>query len=138
MEKITDFTKLSKAEYAQLRVSISTALEALGKQLGVKFTAGNASHTQGFSDIKLNIAVIDSTGHASTKEEHVFKELAKFYGLEATDLNRKFKHASGIMKIVGLKQSSRKNPILVECENKKRYKMDATSVKSLLTTHPVQ
>lgn len=101
------------------------------KKFGVKVGFGSASYTDSNVSFKLEINEVASDGTVMNREADAFKQLAPFYGLEASDFGRTFQMHGKTFKVVGLKSRAQKMPILCEADGK-RYKFDARTVKAML------
>jgi hypothetical protein len=101
------------------------------KKFGVKVALGSASYTDSNVIFKLELNEVASDGTVLTREADAFKQLAPYYGLQASDFGRTFQMHGKTFKIVGLKSRAHKQPILAETDGK-RYKFAAETVKGLL------
>lgn len=125
--KITDFGKLSKADFTQLRKAIEAALKPVSDQFNVDFTAGGATYLEGTATIKLKLQVRG----AESMEALNFKQLAYIYDLLPEDLGKTFAADGKTFKIIGLNSRKQKNPIIIESEGK-QYNADARWINGRL------
>lgn len=117
MKQITDFAKVSKAEFNDLRSDIEKALEKVAAGYGVTFKALNASYLGGEATIKLQIVAKGGKTRAAIE----FEQLAESYGLKASDLNRSFEADGKTFTVIGLNQRKAKQPIILQGSDGKQY-----------------
>ena len=108
--------------------ALQSALNAVGKKLGVQITVGRASYTETLATIKLEAGILGADGVAESGMEADFKRLAVCFGLQPTDLQRSFTEGTTTWKIIGLKPRSRQYPVIGANQNGKRYKLPAAQV----------
>jgi hypothetical protein len=117
----------------ELREAITAALEVVGKQYGIKITAGSASYMNESATFKVELATVTSDGTAMTKEASAFKRSCGLYGLKPEHLFAEINYAGSRYKITGLTGGrSWKYPIAVErIPDGKRFKLPESAVASL-------
>ena len=122
---------LDRETLKELRPKIEKALSEIADEYQVQFTLGGATFTGSYATFKLQVATLDKTGEARTKESEDFKLYAKRHGLSPSDLKRYFNYAKEKYQIVGLKPKSKKFPILAKnIKNEKIYKFPASVVQT--------
>lgn len=120
-----------------VRKELDLALAELGKKLGLSIKSGRGSFTPTDLTIKVECAVIGDGGEVMNKEATEFKQYAKSYGLEPTDLGKKFPFRHDEYTIVGLKGRSYKFPILAKRSDGKIFKFPSKDVLRYLGRHEV-
>ena len=115
-----------------MRQEINKILAKYGEEIGVEFTAGNASYTLDFATIKLNIKVNEKSEAAKEKEENAM--LSKLFGFEESIIGKSFRVNGDRMTIIEINSRNKKYPIIVKnSKNGKQYKMIPEYVKAKLS-----
>lgn len=122
---------LDKDKAQAVLKALTAAVKAVGEQHGLKMTV-NLSYdpTRGSvrATVKGDLIVTAEDGMIEDVAVRDFKRLAKLLGLEASDLHATLNMGGRTFKIVGLKASARKKPILVVDDSGKRYVLDVPTV----------
>ena len=116
-----------------LRKDIENSLKEVAEKYNITLQTGRCLYTSETFKIRLN-GVIMVEGKAFSLEERDFKAQAPLYGLKSDDLDKVFTDDTGrIFKIIGLKTSSRKYPVLaVELNTGNKYKFSVKVIKIYL------
>jgi len=120
-----------------VRPAIQAALDKVGAEYGMKIALGNISFGQFEfkASVKTTIESSAAKEEAKNKEIREFNEYASYLGFKSSVLGCEFTSlmSGGRFRIVGVKMSSRKYPILAKrLEDGKVYKFSATFIKSIL------
>lgn len=107
--------------YQLLREKMDPLLKELGGQLGVTFSFGTGTYEPNGSSgsLKLIFAANKPDGTAVTKEAADFTKYARAYGLEPTDLGKKFSDGRSTFTIIGLRTRAKVNAIITKNQNGK-------------------
>jgi hypothetical protein len=124
-------SKLDGTTLKILRAEMDLALFEVAKKYGVSLTFGNrVTFTDTDATFKLNVVVKNSNGVAVTQERQDFARYATMYNLNPTWLDQTFSCCGKKYKIVGLKLSRKKNPIVAErVDTGRNYKFSIDTVK---------
>jgi len=115
-----------------LRAEINTEIEKVGQKYGISLRVGNASFTPETFTFKLEGGLIVN-GIAIDRDRQAFKANALYLGLAPNDLGREFNFQGNVYKIVGLKPSSKKYPVVgLNIATGKKFKFAVADVKALL------
>jgi len=115
MPKIRSIKQFDREECRRLGGAIEEALQKVGQQYGVHIKRGNGSFNPTSLTLKIEAAIIGENGAIKDKGSEDFKRYATMYGLQPSDLGRKFKDWSGKeFEITGLAMRRTKNPILAK------------------------
>ncbi len=99
----------------------------------LKIEVGNASFTESNVTFKVEVALVGKGGEIKTKEAESFKAFASLYGMKAEDFGKSFTTGGHTYKIVGLKTSRHKLPVVVEREDGRKFKFGADHTKMFLS-----
>lgn len=130
---ITDFGKLTKQGFTQLRADIVSALKGVEEKYNLKFSVGNAKHDYVYCELTLKASTISPSGETQTKQATNFKKYCDLFGLKAEDLNKMFAANGTTYKIIGLNAASTKYPVIVSDPKGKEYKFTAEGVRKALS-----
>jgi hypothetical protein len=119
-EKIVAFRKL-------LAKFIETNESEL-KSIGIAATQANASFGASEARLKVVLTDLNEDGKKIEVIETNFAAYAEAYGLKQSDFGKTYRSDGKTYKIVGLKPSYRKYPIIVE-SGSKRYKLTPEQVR---------
>jgi len=115
-----------------LKAEINTEIEKVGQKYGISLRVGNGNYTPETFTLKLEGGVIVN-GIAIDKDRQAFKANALYVGLAPNDLGREFNFQGKVYKIVGLKTSSKKYPVIASnLATGKKFKFAVADVKALL------
>jgi hypothetical protein len=131
----TKITTLDKPKIKYIRKRMETVLKPLAQELGVTIDVCNCSYQQSNCKFQVKLAVMDSAGNAVTEEIDFFRESAKLFGLEASDMGKEFTYRGSIYTICGLNPKSRKYHIIAKGANGNRYKFPCRIVLKALGRH---
>jgi len=122
--------EINRDNMQRMRPQIEAALEALGKELGIKFSLGNGKYDGDGNNgsFKLEMATVTEDGTAMTKERTNFQRYCRMFGLLPTDIDREVTISGQRLRIAGLKVNSRVRPII----------MAEVGSKNRLYTYPVE
>ena len=112
----------------RLTERLETVLKPLAKEFGVDIDLGHCAFKRKNCRFQLKVAVLDSTGNPITAEMDTFRQEAKSYGFEPTDLGRKFVEGGQSYTICGLRPQSWRYPIIVKSDDGKEYKFSCFDV----------
>lgn len=122
-----------RASVRLLREELQTAIQAVAKHHGISLGDVSARFTSDFATFKVETAIIGADNVAKTKERAEFERHAALFGLQASDIDRAFRHNGDIYHVSGLAPRSRKYPVLaIRAGNGRTYKFPAGMVKTLL------
>lgn len=126
---ITNFNRLTLDE---LRRKLDAAAKLVGDNLGIKIAVGGIKFTPTNCTIKLEAAVIDTTGAVAvvrTREVEDFAAFCGMFSLRTDDLGKDFVFRGCLYRITGLKPSAPKFPVIAErVHDKKGFKFPAHAV----------
>ena len=119
--------------------AVDQALKGVADKFGITIKRKSGTFSENNYTIKIEASVIGENGLAISKEAEAFKQMAQYYGLAASDLNKKFTNWSGKeYQIVGLATKSSKYPILAkEIDSGKTFKFAEKQVQDLLNKSEV-
>lgn len=109
---------------------IQDALDNLASELGitVRYTGGRFSADN--ATLRLELAIVDGEGNARTKDRQDFIRYAPMFGLDVTDLGKKFVFRKEEYEISGLARKSYKYPVLAKrTSDGKVFKFPVDAVK---------
>lgn len=117
-----------------IAAKVEAAVRGVAEEHGVQITYKGGNYCESSALLKLEVAEI-RCGEAVTREAEDFRRNANLVGLQPEDLGREFRDWSGdTYKIVGLKPSSRKYPILVKnLRTSKTFKFPEGRVQAALS-----
>lgn len=122
-------TKLDQNDVRAVSKECEDALKAVATRYGLNLKVGTRRYTDKEVRFRvgLSVAEVSSTGETLTPEAMAFKKNAYAFGLDANMLGKEFKTFMGTYRVIGLKTSSRKYPILARnVRNGKTYKFPVT------------
>ena len=128
----TKITALDKPQIKYIRKRMESALKSLAQELGVTIDVCNCTFQQSNCRFQVKLAVLDSAGNPVTEEIDLFRESARLYGLEASDMGKEFTYRGKAYTICGLNPKSRKYPIIAKAVNGKVYKFPCEIVLKAL------
>lgn len=128
MAKVQKVTQFNRATCRAIAEVAERAVQQALEPYGLKVRVGGGTFDFGSYTMKVEAAVVQSDGFVLTKEVGDFKALATVYGFEEADLGRTFTDAGHTWKVVGLKPTSDKFPVLVEREDGRRFKFPTARV----------
>jgi len=124
---------MTKAILSALADEIEVALQDIAKKHNVQIKRGNGTFGETNATLKLEINEVKEDGTVLDKDAETFLKMAKFYGLEAEDLNKVFTSNGSKYSIVGLNTRRGKYPIsATDLSSGKRYKFTADHIKFAL------
>lgn len=123
--------RLDRTACRLLSQKVENQLEALGKELGIKFTYKGGRFSDSNMTMKIEAALIQN-GEAKSVEIEDFKTYAEIYGLKPDDLGKEITIGNNKYTIKGLKPRSKKYPIIGEKGDGRRFKLPLTAVKTAL------
>jgi hypothetical protein len=131
MPKITNFTP---AVCKEIAARVAKALNDLGNELGVEIKPHGGSYTSGSYTMKLEFAILNENGVASTRSAEDFKMSAFLFGLKSDDLGRAFRSGGRLFLISGLRPRATRRPVVASCtESGKEFCFSAEDVKRALS-----
>lgn len=125
--------EITKAYLRELRTKIDAALAPLAEADGIELTMGNATYDKSGAVIKIQLIAPNEDGVIESREAADFKLYATAYGLEPSDLGRRFASNGQFYTVSGFKPRAVKFPVLAVGKNGKTYKFTAETVKIALT-----
>jgi hypothetical protein len=127
-------TALDKRMVGIIAKEIEDAVQAVAQKYDINIKRGNGRFSAETATLKLEITTKGAGGQVETSDAKYFKLMARGYGLQAEDLGKDIIFNGTQYKIVGLKPSSFKYPILVKsARDGKTYKLRAESVALALS-----
>lgn len=117
---------LTRAEVKDIKRKIDEALNPVAEELGVKIECGRATFSDDTATIKVEVATINKDGSVNTKEAANYDQRRERYRLPP--LGSTISISGEAMKVVGFRAMARKNKILVENAQGKRYMTTVQSV----------
>ena len=106
--------KITKAMLKEVREEMNKALEEVGKKYGVQFDTGNASFDEYSFTFKVN-GKMTATEDGESVEKKEWDKYCGMFGLKPENFGQTIEANFGQKyQILGLKPSSRKNPILLK------------------------
>lgn len=106
--------KITKAMLKEVREEMDKALEKVGNKYGVKFETGNASFDEYSFTFKVN-GKATTTEDGESVEKKEWDKYCGMYGLKPEHFGQTIEANFGQKyQILGLKPSSRKNPIMLK------------------------
>ena len=115
-----------------VRKRIEEALAPLGQELKVRMILGGGTFTSSNATFRLEVAAVDKTGQALTREAEEFRHFATGFGLQPGDLGREFSYLGHRYTITGLNRRSRRFPILADRKDGRKTKFTDAAVRSAL------
>lgn len=110
---------------------ISKALQSTAEKFGVDIKLGRCTFAANNCRFIIEVATLNESGIAETREREDFRTYAHVYGFAPDDLGKLFPFQNETYTIIGLKPQSRKFPILGR-NGKKVFKfMPSTVLKAL-------
>ena len=95
------------------------------------------TYTQGVNgnaSFKVELATLNEAGHANTQKSKDFLLHARRHGFPPDSLNKEFKYAGTIYRLIGFKPQSYKYPLIVErVSDGKQFKMPLEAANVLKT-----
>jgi len=116
----------------RFKAEAEVVLAKVAEAHGMKATFKGGTFSPAVATLKLEVAVVGPGGQVATKEAEAFKENARYLGMKASDLGKRIETDNGIYKIVGLRTRARKNPIIVERDDGKRFVLTTVAVTRAL------
>lgn len=122
-----------------LRPKLEKVLRELGESEGLDFKVETfkVDEVNGIMNAKLVVTSKNEDGEITTQFAQDFKKYCQSYGLKPEHLNQVFiNHNSARFKIVGLRTTAHKYPILATClSNNKTYGFSVNNVLFCLQRH---
>ena len=119
MAKLTLSTREDARALRSVLVSLLKECSTSFETLGISLSVGSITYRDGTASVRLEAAVLDSTGEAVTREMQDFAfhlnglvEDSPYPGIHADDLGATFSAGGADYTLVGLKPKSRKYPFL--------------------------
>lgn len=116
----------------QLRVELTTFVEAVAKANGMSGTVGRARFTREYVHFDVELAVVNSAGLANTKEALAFKRYAGVWGLDPELLGEVVTLNGKSYMIEGANPRAAKYPLLGRGDDDRVYKLSVHNVKLAL------
>ena len=122
--------QFDKSSVRYTRERIDAVLEELGKELGMKFHAGNATFTENSISFKLEASRIAEDGEVVSKKAENFRLYCSRWDLTEDDLGKHFSFGGDVFKLVGSNHRATRYPMigedLIVC---KTFKFTADAVR---------
>lgn len=132
IKKITEF---KRGNVRDLMGEVQAALEPIAEKYGLTLDRkGNTYHRDRLPVmLQFLIATQDTDGNDLSASAQAFQKNAQFFGLETTDLGRKFFSNGDLFRVTGLSTRAKRYPVLaVRVRDNRGYKFSAERVYSLL------
>lgn len=117
-------TIIDKPNLQVVRKAVEAALAAVGKELGLAFSATGGHYSNGNTgDLKLEFVIAGKKAGKSAKDilgAEEWKKYAKVCGLDPKLLGTEFEYKGVTCKITGLDMRRRKYPVLVNMGGKEK------------------
>lgn len=127
--------EINKTNLRMMHQEINKVLAKYGQEIGVAFTAGNASYTAASATIKLNITVVEKSDAVKEQEEEANAMMSRLFGFDENIVGKSFKTHGDTMTIIRIDHKKRKYPIIMQSAlDGKTYKMIPEYIKSKLST----
>lgn len=111
MKKITDFKKIGKPGFDEIRAKVDEAIQAIGKEYGCDIKAGGISYDSGSMTLKVQMSVINENGMAESKFSAAWRDYASSFGLDPNLLFTTVKNGIQEFMIVGLNPNAHKSAV---------------------------
>jgi len=113
-----------------LREVLNHKLAELGEQLGMEIkTTGAANFTDNNVVFKVEMAELNSDGDANSREADEFKHACARWGMQESDLGRRFRHGGSTFELIGANLRAHKYPLIGKRYDGKRFKFHPDSVR---------
>ena len=113
--------EFNKSNLPSFRDQFQKAIASLEKETGVKIDLGNISFNNTQFTTKLTVTAVGASG--DTDKIKFEADAKRMYGIKPEDYGRKFSSHTGTHKLVGLKPTSYKYPLIGEdVKTGKRFK----------------
>jgi hypothetical protein len=107
-------TSLDKPTLRVISAAMEKALSAVGNELGIKITVGNARYEAERASYKIEVATVGTDGTVQSKGVVNFKKLAHMYGLKPEHLGAEITYGGKRYRITGLNPDRFKFPLEVK------------------------
>lgn len=125
--------RFDKHECQVVEVVLKAKLKELAEELGIDVRYAGGRFDANTFTMRVECSTVEESGFVNTRAAEDFKRSAQFYGLEATDLGRRFNYSFETYEITGLKPKSRKFPIIAKrVKDGREFKFMVTSVRDAL------
>lgn len=134
-----NFANMSNQEYSKFNRELEASLADFCKKHNIAVKAGNGRHSADGKNItiKIDFSVIGMNGEVERREKKDFLMYCTRFGLQPTDLNKKFRYEGEDVEIIGLAMKRRRYPILCKKQSGKETLFNEETVKMLLKNYPV-
>jgi hypothetical protein len=119
---------IDKPMLKNFRIDFDIAMKELQKKYGVSVSLGSIKYSPDMFTGKITGAVVNKGSTGLSVEAITFQKHAKAYGLDPSDLNRKFYSGGKEFTIIGLKPSAHKYPIVAMDRFGKRFKFAESGI----------
>ena len=130
-EKPMEIKSFDRQNLKMLSADINEALQAVAKDYGIAIKTNGGTYDHVSFRLKVECSLMQD-GKAITKEETSFKQYASMYGMNPEDLGKNIIVGGKAYKVMGLRPSARRFPILAERYDGKRFCLPLSSVKHAL------
>lgn len=122
MKKITDFTKIGKPGFDEIRFKINAAIQAIGKDYGCDIKAGGITFDTGNMTLKVVMSIVNENGITESKFSQAWRDYAVSFGLDPDLLFKTVKGGMQEFMIVGFNPNATKSAIhLKDVKDGKSY-----------------
>ena len=104
---------------------IKLAIAQIEKEEQVKINFGTCSYTNKDYTTRMKVTTLAKDEATMSAVGNVNTMMSKRYGFQENIIGKSFTNQRGTHTIVEFKTSNRKYPIITECTDGKRYKMDS-------------
>ena len=126
-------TTMDRALVRQIMAAVTAALEPVATAHGISIRLGRTSFDATSARMVVDAAIVAKGGVAQTREAIAFTRFADIHGFKPSDLGRVFKQNGRTFRIIGLRSSAPKRPILMEdVETGRHFVSTEASVKLAL------
>jgi hypothetical protein len=135
MSKPTIVTEFTRPLIRQINEEAMELLRPLAEKYGLVLDKKSGTCTREALPVMLQFIVRkeDEDGNALSARASDFQSLARYFGLEATDLHREFTCQGNKYRITGINRKAKRTPIIAErLDTGKSYRFDSHTVKMLL------
>jgi hypothetical protein len=126
-----EIKSFDRANLKVLSMDINETLQAVGKKYGISIKTNGGTFDHISFRLKVECSVMQD-GNVISKEETCFKQYASMYGMKPEDLGKNIIVGGKAYKVIGLRPSARRFPILAKRYDGKRFCLPLSSVKHAL------
>jgi hypothetical protein len=130
-------SKLDRTNLKLLHAELDLAIFEVAKKYGISLKFVPTSFTDNEATFKLKIAVKSVDGIVMNSEREDYVRNADLFNLKPEWLDQSFEVMGKVYKIVGLKTSRRKNPVIVENKKGKQYVFSTDVVRRMMSPERV-